>query len=148
MNEIRWLTGEEPSAFTAVASTRDHTSGRFAEVEQTLELHAEDAFRHHRRAGLHLRLQHAGLPAHPRRQRRLEIAPAYNYDGVHLRSLDGATHVDITSPGDSVYHFVLEAEHFANCIRTGALRQNARRRGPPRLLAIESIYKAAGTPIA
>jgi predicted dehydrogenase len=77
----------------------------------------------------------------------LELAPAYNYDGVHLVSL-GGDYVDITSQGDSVMHFVLEAEHFANCIRTGATPRTPGEEGLHDMLAIEAIYKAAGTPIA
>ena len=45
-------------------------------------------------------------------------------------------------------HFVLEAEHFANCIRTGATPRTPGEEGLHDMLAIEAIYKAAGTPIA
>jgi predicted dehydrogenase len=45
-------------------------------------------------------------------------------------------------------HFQLEAEYFANCIRTNTDPKTPGEEGLRDLLAIESIYKAAGTPIA
>jgi predicted dehydrogenase len=148
MNEIRWLLGEEPSAFTAVASTRDHTSGRFADVEQTLNWTMKFP------SGIVAALGStygSNMPGYLRihgDKGALEISPAYNYTGVHLRSIAGPTRVDITSQGDEPMHFKLEAEHFANCIRTNAEPKTPGEEGLHDLLAIEAIYKAAGTPIA
>ena len=75
--------------------------------------------RHRRSFRLQLRIQHAGLPAHPRHPGDLlaEIAPAYDYSGVRLRSLQSRTRVDTMTQGNGVYHFLIEAEYFANCIR-------------------------------
>jgi predicted dehydrogenase len=147
LNEIRWLTGEEPVAFTAVASTRDRTSGRFAEVEQTLEFTVKMPSGIVAALGCTYGSNMPGFLRIHGDKGALELAPAYNYDGVHLVSL-GGDHVDITSQGDSVMHFVLEAEHFANCIRTGATPRTPGEEGLHDMLAIEAIYKAAGTPIA
>ncbi len=77
----------------------------------------------------------------------LEINNAYNYTGVHLTSIAG-DHVDTASQGDQPMHFQLEAEHFANCIRTNTTPTTPGEEGLHDMLAIESIYKAAGTPIA
>lgn len=148
MNEVRWLTGEEPVGFTAVATTRDRTSGRFAEVEQTLDFTVKMPSGIVAALGCTYGSSMPGFLRIHGERGTLELDPAYNYSGVHLRSLDGATHVDITSQGDSVFHFVLEAEHFANCIRTGAMPKTPGEEGLHDLLAIEAIYKAAGTPIA
>jgi predicted dehydrogenase len=147
LNEIRWLTGEEPVAFTAVASTRDRTSGRFAEVEQTLEFTVKMPSGIVAALGCTYGSNMPGFLRIHGDKGALELAPAYNYDGVHLVSL-GGDHVDITSQGDSVMHFVLEAEHFANCIRTGATPKTPGEEGLHDMLAIEAIYKAAGTAIA
>lgn len=148
LNEVRWLTGEEPAAYTAVATTRDRTSGRFAEVEQTLDFTVRMPSGIVAALGCTYGSTMPGFLRIHGDKDSLEIAPAYNYDGVHLRSLDGTTPVDIKSQGDSVFHFVLEAEHFANCIRTGATPKTPGEEGLRDLLAIEAIYKAAGTPIA
>ena len=148
MNEIRWLTGEEPSAFTAVPTTRDHTSGRFAEVEQTLDFTIKMPSGITAALGCTYGSDMPGFLRIHGERGTLELAPAYNYNGVHLRSLTGRTQVDTTSPGDQVHHFLIEAEHFANCIRTNTTPKTPGEEGLHDMLAIESIYKAAGTPIA
>ena len=79
----------------------------------------------------------------------LQLSPAYNYTATHLTSLGGAQHVDAATPGnDDSYQFKLEAEHFAECVRTGAEPNTPGEEGLNDMLAIEAIYKAAGTPIA
>jgi predicted dehydrogenase len=147
MNEIRWLLGEEPSGFTAVATTRDHTSGRFAEMEQTLDWTMKFP------SGIVAALgctYGADMPAFLRihgEKSSLELTNAYGYQGAHLANLGGA-HVDTTTKGEATLHFQIEAEHFANCIRTGTEPKTPGEEGLHDLLAIEAIYKAAGTPIA
>ena len=147
MNEIRWLTGEEPVAFTAVAATRDHTSGRFAEVEQTLDFTLKMPSGIVAALGCTYGSNMPGFLRIHGDKGALEITNAYNYTGVHLVSIAG-DHVDTTSQGDQTMHFQLEAEHFANCIRTNTEPQSPGEEGLHDLVAIESIYKAAGTPVA
>ena len=147
MNEIRWLTGEEPVAFTAVASTRDHTSGRFAEVEQTLDFTLKMP------SGITAAIGStygSNMPGYLRvhgDRGDLEIINAYNYSGVHLVGMAGGR-IDTASQGNQTMHFQLEAEHFANCIRTNTEPRTPGEEGLHDMLAIEAIYKAAGTPIA
>jgi len=43
---------------------------------------------------------------------------------------------------------VLEAEHFADCIRNNKQPESPGEEGLKDMLAIEAIYKAAGAPIA
>jgi predicted dehydrogenase len=79
----------------------------------------------------------------------LQLSPAFNYTGTHLTSLSGREHVDTASPeNDDSYQFKLEAEYFANCVRTAAEPKTPGEEGLKDILAIEAIYKAAGTPIA
>jgi predicted dehydrogenase len=78
----------------------------------------------------------------------LQIDNAYFYSGAHLTNLGGGNPVDLISQHDQPYQFQLEAEHFAECIRTGVTPDTPGEDGLNDLLAIESIYKAAGTPIA
>jgi predicted dehydrogenase len=148
MNEVRWLTGEEPVAFTAVAATRDHASGRFSEMEQTLNFTIKMPSGIVAALGCTYGSNMPGFLRIHGDKGALELSPAYNYTGVHLTSIAGPTHVDITSQGEEPMHFQLEAEHFADCIRTGAEPKTPGEEGLHDMLAIESIYKAAGTPIA
>jgi predicted dehydrogenase len=148
MNEIRWITGEEPAAFTAVATTRDHASGRFAEVEQTLNWTMKFP------SGIVAALgctYGANMPGFLRihgSHASLEITNAYSYNNVHLAGLGGGVHADMTTPGDDTGHFLLEAEHFAHCVRTGEESRTPGDEGLKDLMAMEAIYKAAGSPIA
>jgi len=148
MNEVRWLTGEEPVAFTAIAATRDRTSGRFAEMEQTLNFTVKMPSGIVAALGCTYGSNMPGFLRIHGDKGSLEISPAYNYTGVHLTGSAGPTHIDITSPGEEPMHFQLEAEHFADCIRTNTEPRTPGEEGLHDLLAIESIYKAAGTPIA
>jgi predicted dehydrogenase len=147
LNETRWITGEEPIAFTAQAATRDTTSGRFAEVEQTLTFSVKYP------SGIVATFNTtygADMPGYLRihgDRGSLQFSPAYDYTGVHLASLGGRNPIDITTPR-TVDQFQLEAEHFANCIRTGTDPLTGGEEGLKDLLAMEAIYKAAGTPMA
>jgi len=147
MNEIRWLTGEEPAAVTAVASTRDLASGRFADMEQTLNF----TLKFHSGIVAALGCTYgASMPGFLRihgDKSSLDITNAYSYQGVHLTNM-GGPRVDVTTQGEATLHFKIEAEHFANCIRTGTDPKTPGEEGLHDLLAIEAIYKAAGTPIA
>ena len=78
----------------------------------------------------------------------LELTNAYSYSGARLRSLRDNLHVDMTTPGDTPSQFLLEADHFADCIRNGTEPRTPGEEGLKDMLAIEAIYKAAGTPIA
>jgi predicted dehydrogenase len=148
LNETRWMTGEEPVSFTAVPSTRDHSSGRFALVEQTLDFSVKypsgivAAFACSYGSSMPGFLRIHGT------QGTLEIAPAYDYSGVRLRSLQSRTRVDTMTQGNGVYHFLIEAEYFANCIRNNITPATPGEEGLRDLQVMEAIYKAAGTPMA
>ena len=78
----------------------------------------------------------------------LQLSPAYDYSGPHLTSLSGRQRIDVvTPPGDNSFQFKLEAEHFANCVRTNTDPKTPGEEGLKDLLALEAIYKAAGTPM-
>jgi len=148
MNEIRWLTGEEPTAFTAVASTRDHASGRFKEVEQTVDWTMKFPSGIVASLGSTYGEDMQGFLRIHGDKGSLDLINCYNYTGAHLTGMDGRSRVDVTSQGDETTHFQLEAAHFANCVRTGSTPRTPGEEGLHDLLAIEAIYKAAGTPIA
>jgi predicted dehydrogenase len=149
LNETRWLTGEEPVSFTAMPTTRDRASGRFAEMEQTLDFAVKFPSGI---VGAFACTYGSDMPGFLRihgDRGSLRLSPAFNYTGTHLMSLSGREHVDAASPeNDDSYQFKLEAEHFANCVRTNAEPKTPGEEGLKDMLAIEAIYKAAGTPIA
>jgi predicted dehydrogenase len=148
LNEIRWLLGEEPVAYTAVATTRDRTSGRFAEVEQTVDWTMKFPSGVVAAVGSTYGASMPGFLRIHGSDAWLEITSAYNYNNVRLTGTGGGLHIDLTTPGDQTGHFQIEAEHFANCIRTNTQPRTPGEEGLKDLLAIEAIYKAAGTPIA
>ena len=148
MNEVRWLTGEEPSAFTAVATTRDHASGRFAEMEQTLDFTLKFPSGIVAALGCTYGEDMPGFLRVHGDKGSLEITSAYSYQGPHLTTIGGSTHADTTTQGPQTLHFTIEADHFADCIRSGAEPKTPGEEGLHDLLAMEAIYKAAGTPIA
>ncbi len=147
LNAIRHITGEEPTDFTAVASTRDH-SGRFAEVEQSVQwtmkfpsgITANCASSYGQRGPGFLTIN--GETGY------LQMDPAFNYDAPHLHGeIDGAR-IDEQGMGKHPYVFGLEAEHFADCIRNNREPKSPGEEGLKDMIAIEAIYQAAGTPIA
>ena len=147
LNSIRWITGEEPVDFSAVVSTRDH-SGRFAEVEQSVEwtmrfpsrIIASCASSYGQTGPGFLNINgDAGY---------LQMQPGYFYDGLRMSGMVAGKKVEITSDGRNPYQFTLEADHFADCIRLDQTPRTTGEEGLKDLLAIEAIYKAAGTPIA
>ncbi len=148
LNNIRWILGEEPAAYTGVVSTRDRASGRFAEVEQSVSWTMKFP------SGVIAALGStygSDMPPFLRihgERGTLEITNAYAYTGVRLRGIGGGQRVDLSTPGDETNHFLLEAEHFADCVRTGATPKTPGEEGLADLRAIEAVYRAAGTPIA
>ncbi|QHN02837.1 Gfo/Idh/MocA family oxidoreductase [Granulicella sp. WH15] len=147
LNAIRFFAQEDPVEFTAVTSTMDHTTGRFAEVEQTMNwtmkfpsgVLATCATAYGANMGGFLRI-HGDRDS-------LEISPAFAYNSNHLHDL-GRLGIDLTSPPEQVTHFVIEADHFSHCIRTNTVPKTPGEEGLKDMLAIEAIYKAAGHPIA
>jgi predicted dehydrogenase len=147
LNAIRHITGEEPTDFTAIVTTRDH-SGRFAEVEQSMEwtmkfpsgILASCGCSYGQRGPSFLHIN--GEKGY------FEVDPAYNYDSVHLRGEVNHEQIDQLSPLKLPYQFTIEAEHFADCIRNNKESESPGEEGLKDMLAIEAIYKTAGAPIA
>jgi predicted dehydrogenase len=155
LNAIRHITGEEPGGFGAVVGTCDH-SGRFAEVEQSMEwtmkfpsgIVASCSCSYGTLAPGYLRIN--GYNGY------LMVEPAFNYDGLRVRgettSRSGGKPsgkpVDIAGTGKVPFQFTLEAEHFADCVRNNKQPRSPGEEGLKDMLAIEAIYRAAGAPIA
>lgn len=151
LNTIRYLLGEEPMAFTAEISTVDH-SGKFAEVEQSIQWTMK--FPSGIMAGCGCSYGARGVNyLHVNAENgHLEMQPAYSFDGLRVNAMTGfstvAQNEEIDSTGKHPFQFTLEAEHFAACVRNNTQPQTPGEEGLKDLLAIEAIYRAAGTPIA
>jgi predicted dehydrogenase len=151
LNTIRFLTGEEPTTFAATTSTQDHT-GRFAEVEESLEwiirfpsgILATAGSSYSQSGPSFLRIQGD--------QGYLVMQTAFNTGGLHLTGQlgdgDNPEKIDIAASGEGWYQFTQEARTFAAAVRNNTPVKSPGEDGFHDLLAIEAIYKAAGTPIA
>ena len=148
LNAMRYFSREEPIAFTAVVSTRDHASHRFDGMEQTMEFTMTFPSGIVASVGTSYGEDMPGFVRIHGDKATIELGPAFDYTGIHLRSLDDKVHADATSPEEETFHFQLEAAHLAECIRTGTTPRTPGEEGLKDLLAIEAIYRAAGHPIA
>lgn len=147
LNAIRYLTKEEPTAFTAVVSTQDK-SGRFAEVEQSIEWTMKFASGIIASCGCSYGQTGPNYLNINGNRGQLTLQPGFSYDGVHLTGQTGKERINVLSTQKNPYQFTVEAEHFADCIRNGRELLTPGEEGLKDLLAIEAIYRAAGTPIA
>ncbi len=147
LNAMRYFSREEPSAFTSVVSTRDHATGRFQGMEQTMQFTMKFPSGILASVGTSYGANMPGFLRIHGDKGTLEIAPAYDYVGIHMRNLDPDAHVETTSPDEQTFHFQLEATHFAECIRTGATPRTPGEEGLKDLLAIEAIYRGAEHPL-
>ncbi len=148
LNAMRYFSREDPTAFTAVTATRDHSSGRFAGMEESMDWTMQFPSGIIASVGT---TYGAGMPGIVRifgTKGTLELAPAFDYSGIHLRGYGSAKNVHAASSDEETAHFQLEAEHFAHCVRTGETPRTPGEEGLKDLLAIEAIYRAAGHPIA
>ncbi len=147
LNAIRHLTREEPSNYTAIVSTRDF-SGRFAEVEQSVEWTMKLPSGIIASCGCSYGQDGPSFFVINGDKGFLELQPAFLYDGVHLVGRANGEPIDVLGTGKAPFQFTLEAEHFSDCIRHDKLPESPGEEGLKDLLAIEAIYRAAGTPIA
>ena len=148
LNAMRYFSREEPSAFTAALSTRDRASHRFDGMEQTMEFTMTFPSGILASVGTSYGENMPGFVRIHGSKGTIELGPAFDYTGIHLRSLDDHVKAEATSPDEETFHFQLEASHLADCIRIGATPRTPGEEGLHDLLAIEAIYRAAGHPIA
>ena len=147
LNATRWLTGEEPNSFTAIASTRDH-SGRFAEMEQNLQWTMTMPSGIIASNGCSYGSDGPSLLSIQGERGTLQFLPGFNYDGVRMMGSVAGKRIDITSTQKNPYQFAIQADYFSDCIRNNRQPKTAGEEGLKDMIAIEAIYRAAGIPIA
>jgi len=149
LNATRYLTGEEPVAFTAVATT-DPTDPRFKGVEEDLAW----TMRFPSGAVASCTTSYgANLSSYYRvygSKGSLEVA-TFNYSGQHLQARyrtgsgpSDFTTIDETNPERDPMHFVRQVDHFSKCVLENRTPDTPGEEGLRDMRYIESIYKAAG----
>ncbi len=147
LNAIRHITREEPASYAAIVSTREF-SGRFAEVEQSVEWTMKLPSGIIASCGCSYGQDGPSFLTINGEKGYLQFEPAFNYDGIHLRGHVNGQEIDVLGIGKAPFQFTLEAEHFVDCIRNNKRPESPGEEGLKDMLAMEAIYRSAGTPIA
>ena len=147
LNAIRHITREELASYAAMVSTRDF-SGRFAEVEQSVEWTMKLPSGILASCSSSYGQNGPGFFKINGDKGYLQLEPAFNYDGLHMHGRANDQDIDVIATGKAPFQFTLEAEHFADCIRNNKRPGSPGEEGLKDMLAIEAIYRAAGAPIA
>ncbi|HEY1766675.1 MAG TPA: Gfo/Idh/MocA family oxidoreductase [Terracidiphilus sp.] len=143
LNACRYLTGEEPDGLRAFASTIDR-DGRFKEVEEN------DSWTMHFPSGIvaSCATTYGGNMAGQFKvygsKGWLQVDPAFNYDGLHLRGWASGQVLDQLNPSRDPYQFQAEAEHFSHCVQNNQEPQSPGEEGLRDMKYIAEIYRSAG----
>jgi predicted dehydrogenase len=153
VNASRYLSGEEPTAFTGVISTIDNSDGRFNEVEENVSWTMKMSSGILTTGSSTYGTQMPGYVKVFGTKGVLEIGPGLNYDGMRLRADysegHGAPHtvIDETNPEKDPMQFTREAEHFSECVLKNQTPSSPGEEGLKDMEYIRSIYGAAGVSI-
>jgi len=146
LNASRYLTGEEPHELKAFSSVIDH-DGRFETVEEnvswTMKFPSGIVAACNTTYGGNM----MGFFRVHGAKGQLEMAPAFNYDSMHLTGQIGRTEkIDEISPVREPMEFTRQADHFADCIWNNKTPKTPGEEGLRDLELMSQIYQAAGLP--
>ena len=147
LNAIRTITREEPTSFTAVTATRDK-SGRFAEVEQSIEWTMKMPSGIITSCGCSYGSTGPGFLNINGEKGFIQLNPGFNYDGLRVNGFADHKPIEMSAPQKSPYQFTIEADHFSDCVRNNRTPKTPGEEGLKDMLIMEAIYRAAGAPIA
>lgn len=148
LNATRYLTGEDPVAFTAVATTPDQ-DGRFQGVEENLAWTMK--FPSGAVASC-ITTYGASMPGYYKvfgTKGSLEV-DSFGYQGLHLTASykndrnAPTTTIDEKNPEPDPKQFARQIDHFSRCILENRTPDTAGEEGLKDMQHIQSIYKAAG----
>jgi predicted dehydrogenase len=147
LNTIRWITGEEPSSFSAQVAT-PLAGPRFASVEESIAFTMEFPSGILASSGSSYGEQGPSYLSIDGTNGSLFVEPAFNYQGLkfHGRTIHGP--VEQVNSATQPYQFTYEADSFADCIRNNTEPMTSGEEGLRDLIVMEAIYRSAGTPIA
>jgi predicted dehydrogenase len=150
VNACRYLTGEEPTKFTAMVSTINQ-DGRFDEVEENVSWTMKFPSGVLATGSSTYGTQMPGYFKAFGERGWLEMNPAFNYEGLRLRGSystggRGAPNVEIdeANPERDPMHFTREADHFSECILKNQIPSSPGEEGLRDMEYIRAIYAAAG----
>lgn len=143
LNATRYLTGEEPESFSAYTSVIDH-DGRFKEVEENVSWTVRFPSGIVAACNTTYGANMTGFFKVHGSKGSVEIDPAFNYDGVHLRAEYPGTKLDLLSSSHDPYQFQAEADHFSHCVQNNLEPKTPGEEGLRDLRYITEIYRAAG----
>lgn len=148
LNAARYLTGEEPVAFTAVA-TSDKNDERFKDIEENLSW----TMRFPSGAVASCATTYgAQMPSYAKvfgSNGTLEFNE-FGYEGQKLRAsyrdsrTTPATKIDEVSSAHDPSHFAAQTDHFSRCITENKTPDTAGEEGLRDMHHIQAIYRAAG----
>ena len=144
LNASRYLTGEEPSEFSAYAYS-DPNDPRFKEVEGSLSwitrfpsgilVSSSTTYAGFMDGMFHV-VGGKGW---------IEAKPAYNYDKLRLTGMSITSgEFDQPNPEKNPTHFIREADHFSDCVRNNKTPKTPGEEGLQDMKYITQIYKSAG----
>ncbi|HEX3968500.1 MAG TPA: Gfo/Idh/MocA family oxidoreductase [Edaphobacter sp.] len=151
LNASRYLTGEEPVKFTAATSTVDQ-DGRFSTVEENVSWTAKFPSGVLATGSCTYGAQMPGYFKVFGSKGRLEMGPAFDYDGLKLRASFASggkgspdTVIDEANPEKDPVQFTREADHFSDCVLHDKRPKSSGEEGLRDMKYIVAIYAAAGS---
>jgi predicted dehydrogenase len=148
LNATRYLTGEEPEQFTAVATTPDK-DGRFDGVEENLSWTMRFPSGILASCATTYGVSMPGSYKVFGTKGSLEVG-SFGYQGLHLKASykEGRdtppVNIDETNPEPDPMQFVRQSDHFSRCIVENRTPDTPGEEGLKDIQHIRSIYKAAG----
>jgi len=148
LNATRYLTGEEPSSFSAYTYS-DPNDPRFKTVEENINWIAK--FPSGITASCNTTYS-APMDGYFRvygSKGWLEVNPAFIYEGLNLKaeyydSTGKQVKLDQPNPEKDPIHFTNEADHFSNCILQNKTPKTPGEEGLRDMQCIREIYRSAG----
>jgi predicted dehydrogenase len=151
LNASRYLTGEEPVKFTAATSTVAQ-DGRFSTVEENVSWTAKFPSGVLATGSCTYGAQMPGYFKVFGSKGRLEMGPAFDYDGLKLRASFASggkgspdTVIDEANPEKDPVQFTREADHFSDCVLHDKRPKSSGEEGLRDMKYIVAIYAAAGS---
>jgi predicted dehydrogenase len=146
LNACRYLTGEEPGDIKANTSVIDH-DGRFDTVEENLSWTMKFPSGIVAACNTTYGAAMMGFFRVHGAKGQIEMAPAFNYDGMHLTGQIGRDQkIDELSPIREPFEFTRQADYFAECIWTDKTPKTDGEEGLRDITLMSQIYQAAGLP--
>ncbi len=146
LNACRYLTREEPEHISAFASTTDD-DGRFYQVEEnvswTMKFPSGIVASCNTSYGTNMQGYYRVYGS----KGWLEMRPAFNYEGQHLRADLAGTQLDLPDTTHDPSHFQAQAEHFSHCIQNNTEPKSPGEEGLRDMRHITAIYRSAGIAI-